>query len=220
MQSGRLAKSGKAEPEKARARERSCRCCCCCGFLQTSGLRVPPAAVPLWLGTSRSKQVPQPLRSPDRRPCPRLPLPQPSALPGGPAYLQLGCLPGREGTLQGQRLGRSCRAPSLLARTQPPPPAAGFQSPRLAARETTRPQGAWAKPAQPRRAAVPHRAAPISSGPRARARPPAAPAPDSGAAALAAATTLGSLRGDPALKPPWALGEPWRTRTRQQAGLG
>lgn len=163
----------------------------------------PPAPRPAWLP-----------------PAPSAPAAQPSALPGGPAYLREAACPGEESSL-GLRRGRSDLAPSPLAHTLPPPPppprAARFRAPSRSGGHPTPGRLGKACTAAPRRAAAPHRAAPCSPY-RARAGPQLR-RPDSGAVAITA-TTLGSQRGDPALKPPLPPGEPWRTSTQQQAGLG
>lgn len=84
-----------------------------------------PAGRPGPLSPGRQHQqqkVPQPLGRLGRRPRPRPLAAQPSALPGGPAYLREAACPGEESS-QGLRCGRSDLAPSPLARTPllPPP---------------------------------------------------------------------------------------------------
>lgn len=210
-----IGKVGEAEPEKARAREWMC-----CGFLRTSELRVPRAGrgcrPPAPQQTS--PPAPRPARPP---PAPSAPAAQPSVLPGGPAYLREAACPGEESS-QGLRCGRSDLAPSLLARTlpPPPPPATRFRAPSRTGGHSTPGRLGKACTAAPRRAAAPpHRTGQRRAAPTRALVGPQLQRPDSGAVAITA-TTLGSGHWDPALKPPLPPGEPWRTSTQQQAGLG
>lgn len=214
MRSGRLAKSVEAKLEKARARgekvlrsPREKRALGPAGR-QAGALASEPARWRAGGGPSAPsrtafKQKTSPPESP-RAPRPARPPPaphtrsagvpgpadQPSALPGGPAYLCEAACPGEREARSPVSRGRSGRAPSpwharRSRRRRREPVALG----------ATRPRGAWVKPAAPRRAAAaaPHRAAPSSPGPR--PCPPSASAPDSGAVAVAAAALPSRRRG-------------------------
>lgn len=167
-----------------------------------------------------SPPAPRPARPPPAPSAPCCPAQRPAGRPGLPPRSRLpgrGKLPGAEvqtkrpspeplGTHAAAAAAAAARR-SLLA-TEPP-----------AARAATRPQGAWEKPAPPLRGAPPHRSGQRQAAlTRARAGQQLR-RPDSGAVAITA-TTLDSPRGDPALMPPLPPGEPWRTSTQQQAGLG
>ena len=95
------------------------------------------------------------------------PAAQPTALPGGPAYLREAACPGEREARSPVSRGHSGGAPS-------PWHARRHRRREPVALSATRPRGAWEKPAPPRRAATaPHRAAPSSPGPR--PCPPARP---------------------------------------------
>lgn len=169
MQSGLLAKSGKQSPRK-RGRGR--------GAAEASSGQVGARSRPLpspplparHLQQQTSPPAPRPARPPAGR-CPRLRLPSPAPCPA--ARLTSAKLPAREtGKARwGLRSDEGAEPPvpwqAGHRRRSLPSPAAG--------RTGTRPRGAWEKPAQPRRAAAPHRAAPSSPG--RRWCPPAASAP-------------------------------------------
>lgn len=157
---------GEAEPEKARAREGSC-----CGFLRTSGRPVPPSAVPAARTPAAANKSPNPSGGPlGIRPCPRLPLPQPSALPGGPAYLREAACPGERGRIAGAGTrDEAAEPPAPWHSRRRREPLAAFGFPRPGVRAAARPQGAWEKAAT---AAPPHRTVQRLAAPaRARARP-------------------------------------------------
>lgn len=122
---------------------------------------LPPPAPQLQQQTS--PPAPRPAWPP---PAPSAPAAQPSALPGGPAYLREAACPGEESS-QGLRRGRSDLAPSPLARTllppPPPPRAALFRAPSRSGGHPTPGRLGKACTAVPRRAAAPHRAAPGSA---------------------------------------------------------
>ncbi|XP_047391205.1 translation initiation factor IF-2-like [Sciurus carolinensis] len=178
--------------------------------------RAAAAPLPLTEQLSNRKQVPRtpwPARPP---PAPHArsagvlgPTAQPSVLSGDPAYLREAACPGERKARSSVRRGRSGGAPSLLARTHAAAAAASRScSAPAAAPVATRPQGAWEKPAPPRRAAAPHRAAPSSPGPRpCRPARPQLRRRTPGRWRWRPPRSLPSA-GDPTLKPPLPPGEP------------
>lgn len=184
--------------------------------------RGPAGATAPLACSSSSKQVPQPLGRLGCRPRPQPLLSSPAPCPA--ARLTFAKLPARERKAHGLRRGRSSPEPlsthaaaaAAAAAALPPRTALLLQSPQ--------PHGRPPDPRAPGKSLHRRAAPPLRTGQR-RAAPTRARAgpqlrrPDSGAVAITA-TTLGPRRGDTALKPPLQPGEPWRTSTQQQAGLG
>lgn len=196
-----IGKVGETEPRRKRGRGSGCAV----GFSGQvgsasrgpAGTAVPWPAAP----AAKSPPAPRPARPPPAPSAPCCPAQRPAGRPGLPPRSRLpgrGKLPGAEvrtkrpspeplGTHAAAAAAAAARR-SLLA-TEPP-----------AARAATRPQGAWEKPAPPRRGAPPHRSGQRQAAlTRARAGQQLR-RPDSGAVAITA-TTLDSPRGDPALMP-------------------
>lgn len=217
MRSGRLAKSVEAKLEKARARGEK--------VLPSPREKRAPGAAGRGAGALESEpahwraggrwplhpqqssfqtennslRAPRPARPP---PAPQArstgvpgPSAQPSALPGGPAYLSEAACPG-EGSAEPGEPRAKWQSPQPLARTH-----AATAANR--SRSVPPDPGAPGKSPHRRPATAPHRAAPSGPGPRPPALPPAASAPDSGVVAVLAAA-LPSRCGGPGSQAPIA----------------